>query len=126
MAKPPDQVLRGAGFILHFNPDTAPAWPCIMLTRRAQVITTGGIVKSPIILVRYEIYTDGEIRRVMPDGEPKMVPDGTSEWKWCRDTQAALHDKRPLPPDLVRWGIQYGSRKVEYGGAKLATLGNGG
>lgn len=117
----PDQTLTGNGFVLFFNPDTAPGWPCVVLVRRAQMISTAGVVRSPVILVRYEVYTDGEIRRVNPDGESKIVPNGHPEWQWAKETLAALRTGRPVPADLVRWKVRPGSRRVEYNGARLAS-----
>jgi hypothetical protein len=121
MNRPPTQVLHGGGFVLHYNPDTAPGWPAIKLVRRARVVSTAGIVRSRVQLVTYEVYTDGEIRRVGRDGEAKIVLDGHAEWRWARDVLAALRSRGALPPDFVRWKIAPGTRRAEYTGARLAT-----
>lgn len=120
--KPPRQVLRGAGFVLIYNPDTAPAWKCIRLVRRAQVISTAGIVRSRVELVRYEVYVDGEVVRVRQDGEPKTVPQGHAEWRWVQQAMSAIHAGQSGPPDLVRWRTAWGSRKAEWNGARIATM----
>lgn len=126
---PPRQVLYGRGFILHFNPDSAPAWKCVRIVRRAHVRTVGGVVTTDRAeLVIYEIYVDGAIYRVRPGERAKEVPDRHAEWKWARATLAAIHrgvreGRRPsTPPDFVRWRIAFGSRKDEWTGSPIATL----